>query len=87
MILFLSANSNHELGRGNKVGGWRPQPIHSLEDVRVIQIASGGYHSLALTGIMTAKSMIAPAIVEAYFYLSFENYVIFSVVHDIINIR
>ncbi|KAL5581573.1 hypothetical protein UlMin_014015 [Ulmus minor] len=43
------ANSNYELGRGDKVGGWKPKPIPSLENVRVIQIASGGYHSLALT--------------------------------------
>lgn len=43
------ANSNYELGRGDRVGGWKPKPIPSLEDVRVIQIASGGYHSLALT--------------------------------------
>lgn len=43
------ANSNYELGRGNKVGGWEPKPIPSLEHVRIIQIASGGYHSLALT--------------------------------------
>ncbi|KAK6919816.1 Regulator of chromosome condensation, RCC1 [Dillenia turbinata] len=43
------ANSNYELGRGNKVGGWKPQPIPSLEDVHIVQIASGGYHSLALT--------------------------------------
>ncbi|KAJ7960205.1 Regulator of chromosome condensation (RCC1) family protein [Quillaja saponaria] len=43
------ANSNYELGRGDKVGGWNPKPIPSLEDVRIIQIASGGYHSLALT--------------------------------------
>ncbi|XP_051136090.1 RCC1 domain-containing protein RUG3, mitochondrial isoform X1 [Andrographis paniculata] len=43
------ANSNYELGRGDKVGGWRPQPVPSLKDVRIIQIASGGYHSLALT--------------------------------------
>ncbi|XP_065847291.1 RCC1 domain-containing protein RUG3, mitochondrial [Euphorbia lathyris] len=43
------ANSNYELGRGDKVGGWRPNPIPSLENVRIIQVASGGYHSLALT--------------------------------------
>ncbi|EEF52816.1 guanine nucleotide exchange factor P532, putative [Ricinus communis] len=43
------ANSNYELGRGNKTGGWQPKPIPNLEGVRVIQIASGGYHSLALT--------------------------------------
>ncbi|KAJ0028523.1 hypothetical protein Pint_36681 [Pistacia integerrima] len=43
------ASSNYELGRGDKVGGWRPKPIPSLEGVHIIQIASGGYHSLALT--------------------------------------
>ncbi|PSR84717.1 E3 ubiquitin-protein like [Actinidia chinensis var. chinensis] len=43
------ANSNYELGRGDNVGGWKPKPIASLEGVRIIQIASGGYHSLALT--------------------------------------
>ncbi|KAF3445059.1 hypothetical protein FNV43_RR14752 [Rhamnella rubrinervis] len=43
------ANSNYELGSGDKVGGWKPRPIPNLEDVRIIQIASGGYHSLALT--------------------------------------
>ncbi|XP_010260757.1 PREDICTED: probable E3 ubiquitin-protein ligase HERC2 [Nelumbo nucifera] len=43
------ANSNYELGRGDKIGGWKPQPIPSLQDIHVIQIASGGYHSLALT--------------------------------------
>ncbi|KAJ0088857.1 hypothetical protein Patl1_33080 [Pistacia atlantica] len=43
------ASSNYELGRGDKVGGWRPKPIPSLEDVRIIQIARGGCHSLALT--------------------------------------
>lgn len=43
------ANSNFELGRANTISDWRPQPIPSLEDVRIVQIASGGYHSLALT--------------------------------------
>ncbi|KAF2302277.1 hypothetical protein GH714_033961 [Hevea brasiliensis] len=43
------ANSNYELGRGDKIGSWKPKPIPSLEDVRIIQIASGGYHSVALT--------------------------------------
>lgn len=55
-MVVLSANSNYELGRGDRVGGWKPKPIPSLEDVRVIQIASGGYHSLALTGKVIAKS-------------------------------
>lgn len=55
-FLVLSANSNYELGRGDRVGGWKPKPIPSLADVRVIQIASGGYHCLALTGKVIAKS-------------------------------
>lgn len=52
LMTFVSANSNYELGRGDKVGGWKPNIISSLEDVRIIQIASGGYHSLALTGTL-----------------------------------
>jgi len=48
----LSANSNYELGRGDKTGGWKPRPVPSLENVKIIQIASGGYHSLALTGML-----------------------------------
>ncbi|KAB2610830.1 E3 ubiquitin-protein ligase HERC2 [Pyrus ussuriensis x Pyrus communis] len=44
-----SANSNYELGRGDKVGGWTPKPVPSLVSVRIIQIESGGYHSLVLT--------------------------------------
>ncbi|EOX93230.1 Regulator of chromosome condensation family protein isoform 1 [Theobroma cacao] len=43
------ANSNYELGTGDKVGGWKPKPLPTLESTRIIQIASGGYHSLALT--------------------------------------
>ncbi|KAL1807995.1 RCC1 domain-containing protein RUG3, mitochondrial [Daucus carota subsp. sativus] len=43
------ANRNYELGRGDSIGGWKPQPIASLKDIRIIQIASGGYHSLALS--------------------------------------
>ncbi|KAK8970774.1 hypothetical protein KSP40_PGU018841 [Platanthera guangdongensis] len=43
------ANSNYELGRGDSTADWRPKPIPSLQDTRVVQIASGGYHSLALT--------------------------------------
>ncbi|CAA7406835.1 unnamed protein product [Spirodela intermedia] len=43
------ANSNYELGRGNNVSDWRPKQISSLQDVNIIQVACGGYHSLALT--------------------------------------
>ncbi|XP_062026941.1 RCC1 domain-containing protein RUG3, mitochondrial isoform X1 [Rosa rugosa] len=43
------ANSNFELGRGDRVGGWQPKPVPSLVGVRIIQVASGGYHSIALT--------------------------------------
>lgn len=56
LLVFASANSNYELGSGDKIGGWKPKPIPNLEDVRIIQIASGGYHSLALTGTVTEKS-------------------------------
>lgn len=50
LLVFYAANSNYELGRGDKIGGWKPQPVPSLKDVCIIQIACGGYHSLALTG-------------------------------------
>ena len=50
LCLFLAANSNYELGRGDKVGGWQPKVVPSLENVRIVQIACGGYHSLALSG-------------------------------------
>lgn len=50
LLVFYAANSNYELGRDDKIGGWKPQPVPSLKDVRIIQIACGGYHSLALTG-------------------------------------
>ncbi|XP_054796834.1 RCC1 domain-containing protein RUG3, mitochondrial isoform X3 [Prosopis cineraria] len=43
------ANSNYELGRGDKIGGWKPKSLPSLENIKILQIASGGYHSLALT--------------------------------------
>lgn len=43
------ANSNYELGRGDKVGGWKPKVVPIVENVRIVQIACGGYHSLALT--------------------------------------
>ncbi|KAJ0088757.1 hypothetical protein Patl1_33157 [Pistacia atlantica] len=75
------ASSNYELGRGDKVGGWRPKPIPSLEGVRIIQIASGGYHSLALTdegkvlswgygghgqlGHSSTKNQKVPVVIEA----------------------
>ncbi|KAH9322498.1 hypothetical protein KI387_017137 [Taxus chinensis] len=42
-------NSNYELGRGNKGNDWRPRPIPNLQGAHINQIASGGYHSLALT--------------------------------------
>ncbi|KAF7060663.1 hypothetical protein CFC21_067437 [Triticum aestivum] len=43
------ANSNFELGRGSNSSDWRPQIVPSLKNVHVIQVACGGYHSLALT--------------------------------------
>lgn len=42
-------NSNFELGRGTSGSDWRPRPIPGLEGVRIVQIATGGFHSLALT--------------------------------------
>lgn len=57
---LYTANSNYELGRGDTVGGWKPKPIPSLHDVRIIQIAGGGYHSLALTGKLTTEIYLAP---------------------------
>ena len=48
---FSSDNVNYELGRGDTVGGWEPKPLTSLEDVHIVQVACGGYHTLALTGI------------------------------------
>uniref|UniRef100_A0A453LMT7 Uncharacterized protein n=1 Tax=Aegilops tauschii subsp. strangulata TaxID=200361 RepID=A0A453LMT7_AEGTS len=45
------ANSNFELGRGSNSSDWRPQIVPSLKNVHVIQVACGGYHSLALTGM------------------------------------
>lgn len=54
IFYVYSANSNYELGRGDKVGGWKPKPIPSLESTHIVQIASGGYHSLALTGKTSA---------------------------------
>lgn len=45
----LPANSNYELGRGNKIGGWEPKPNPHFEGFQIIQVASGGYHSLALS--------------------------------------
>ncbi|KAG8050310.1 hypothetical protein GUJ93_ZPchr0009g1658 [Zizania palustris] len=43
------ANSNFELGRGSNSSDWRPQLVPSLKNFHVIQVACGGYHSLALT--------------------------------------
>lgn len=45
------ANSNFELGRGNNISDWHPTLIPGLENKCITQIACGGYHSLALTGI------------------------------------
>ena len=48
--LSFPANSNFELGRGSNFSDWRPQLVPSLKNIHVIQVACGGYHSLALTG-------------------------------------
>ncbi|KAJ0089289.1 hypothetical protein Patl1_33144 [Pistacia atlantica] len=75
------SSSNYELGRGDKVGGWRYKPIPSLEDVRIIQITSVGCHSLTLTdegkvlswgygghgqsGHSSTENQKVPAVIEA----------------------
>ena len=65
--LCFSANSNYELGRGDKLGGWKPQPVPSLKDVRIVQIASGGYHSIALTGmVMRIPRFLCTHMQESY---------------------
>ncbi|KAJ0027409.1 hypothetical protein Pint_36698 [Pistacia integerrima] len=65
-LFVWKTSSNYELGRGDKVGGWRPKPIPSLEDVHIIQIASGGYHSLALTvGSFFNRNQKVPVVIEA----------------------
>ncbi|KAL3007409.1 hypothetical protein AAZX31_08G332400 [Glycine max] len=85
------ANSNYELGRGDKIGGWKPRPVPSLENVKIIQLASGGYHSLALTddgkvlswghggqgqlGHGSIQNQKIPAVVEA---LAHENIIYIS---------
>ncbi|KAJ3678387.1 hypothetical protein LUZ60_002190 [Juncus effusus] len=43
------ANSNFELGRGNNTSDWRPKPVESLKNIRIVQVSCGGYHSLALS--------------------------------------
>ncbi|XP_042457559.1 RCC1 domain-containing protein RUG3, mitochondrial-like isoform X3 [Zingiber officinale] len=43
------ANSNCELGRGNNLSDWRPHLIPGIDEHQIVQIAAGGYHSLALT--------------------------------------
>jgi alpha-tubulin suppressor-like RCC1 family protein len=48
--ISFPANSNFELGRGSNCSDWRPQVVPSLKNIRVMQVACGGYHSLALTG-------------------------------------
>ncbi|OVA01062.1 Regulator of chromosome condensation [Macleaya cordata] len=88
---FHASNSNYQLGRGNKIGGWKLQPVPSIQDVRISQIACGGYHSLALTdegkvlswghgghgqlGHSSIKNQKVPVLVEA---LAGENVVYIS---------
>lgn len=62
LLVTCAANTNFELGRGNKIGGWEPKPVPSLEDTPIIQIASGGYHSLALTGKVIGSNHISLAV-------------------------
>lgn len=62
------ANSNFELGRGSNFSDWRPQLVPSLKSIRVIQVACGGYHSLALTGklLEPAKSDLSRTSFRTY---------------------
>ncbi|KAJ4772444.1 Regulator of chromosome condensation (RCC1) family protein [Rhynchospora pubera] len=75
------ANSNFELGRGNNMSDWRPKPVSILQNTRIIQVACGGYHSLALSdegkvyawghggqgqlGQLTMQNQRAPVVIEA----------------------
>lgn len=43
------ANRNCELGRGDTQSRNEPSPIPELENMQMIQVACGGYHSAALT--------------------------------------
>ncbi|KAJ0028531.1 hypothetical protein Pint_36521 [Pistacia integerrima] len=66
------ASSNYELGRGDKVGGWRPKPIPSVEDVRIIQIASDegkvlswGYGGHGQLGHSSTENQKVPVVIKA----------------------
>lgn len=74
-MCLWAANSNYELGRGDKIGGWKPQPVPGLKDVGLVQIASGGYHSLALTGMFVSESYIT----SIGFLSTFPSYIVYLV--------
>lgn len=77
IYVIFSANSNYELGRGDKIGGWKPKPIPSLEGVRIIQIVSGGYHSLALTGkYMQHNTISSRSCISVLYIYTHSEYVI-----------
>eukprot|EP00252_Welwitschia_mirabilis_P002527 TRINITY_DN12498_c0_g1_i1.p1 TRINITY_DN12498_c0_g1~~TRINITY_DN12498_c0_g1_i1.p1 ORF type:complete len:462 (-),score=87.69 TRINITY_DN12498_c0_g1_i1:131-1516(-) len=42
-------NENSELGRDATLHSWIPNPVTSLDGVNIVQIACGGFHSLALS--------------------------------------
>eukprot|EP00252_Welwitschia_mirabilis_P002528 TRINITY_DN12498_c0_g1_i2.p1 TRINITY_DN12498_c0_g1~~TRINITY_DN12498_c0_g1_i2.p1 ORF type:complete len:398 (-),score=71.95 TRINITY_DN12498_c0_g1_i2:131-1324(-) len=44
-----SGNENSELGRDATLHSWIPNPVTSLDGVNIVQIACGGFHSLALS--------------------------------------
>lgn len=78
LYVFRTANSNYELGRGDKIGGWKPQPVPSLKDVRLVQIASGGYHSLALTGMIHEESYNC----NGFYFTSWISFAIYGVLYQ-----
>jgi len=63
-VLTLAGNSNYELGTGDRRPRWRPRVIPEVESTRLLQVACGGYHSAALTG-MSSISLSTYSHVEA----------------------
>ncbi|KDP43794.1 hypothetical protein JCGZ_22421 [Jatropha curcas] len=56
------ANSNYELGRGDKVGGWKPKPIPSLEGGKVLSWGFGGHGQLGHPSIENQKT---PTVIDS----------------------
>ena len=50
LICFYTANANYELGRGDNHARCKPTLIPELENMHIVQVACGGYHSVVLTG-------------------------------------